>query len=941
MVRSLLISILLLLAGPSLRAQFGSISGKIFDKESGETLIGATVVIVGTYKGASSDLDGNYSLDEVKAGDYSVKFSYIGYSDVVVNGVRVKKGQKAKVDAKLPLRSTTIQEVVVVGDASMINLEKASSEVSIDKEEISQMNVRNVQDIISMQAGVNQTPDGVNIRGARNYETQYIVDGISAQDPLSGTGFGVEVSAGSIGDLSLITGGAGAEFGGGAGGVISTKIREGGKKLEVSGSWIRDNFAVNENEGTAWNTDIAEFSLGGPVPFTKKKVTFFSSVNMRLSDDYYRIYADQVHSSLFPKNDSLWAPRQNNKWSHTLKLAYEIRPGTKLSFTNQHSLAINQNTRSLQVVGFDAVVQPGLQYRFSLQPDNATAYTHHSNLSVLNFSHFFNNNLNLSISMGRLFTNLRADANGRPFRDETVDQIYDPRSLVTSPVQLFNPNDPYIFVIPGEGLYNNDGLSTLWHDHFAEEYTFKGKVAFYPNNEVHEFIAGVEHKELEYQWSDVARPWVGAPIQLSETESTPSISIGSSSEIWNVKPRNGGIFIQDKISYKSINATLGLRYNYWAYGGLIDDAVEDPNTPIIDNVREEYREGTTKLFGQRYNGRILPRVNVSFPVTDNNVLFFNYSHAMQMPHPRFLYAGLDPDFLDRSFLSTVGNPILKPEATVSYEIGIKTQITRDLGVTLTAYNNDKYDYIIPGTINIRDQTGRFAQKTFYFNQDYARIIGVELGIAQRVGKFFLLRFNGSYQSATGKSNSAREGLLQLKAQGFVNTTKEQPLSWDRPWDLKLALMFNGDSTLNIGKIPLNYFHAFFSMNYKSGFRYTPVEFTGTNDLGRNVYEYRNDRPNEKIAKPWFWADFRISRDFFFRKNQGFSASIEVKNVFNNKNAFTVNPVTGDGYREGDDVPITWRDPKINDPQPPSGAPPTNPARWMAPRQILYGIQFKF
>ena len=921
--------------------QTGSISGVITDKQSGETLIGATVLIVGTYKGASTDLDGKYKLEEVKAGDYSVKVSYIGYQDVVINGVRVKKGENTKVNAKLQTRSTTIQEIVVVGDASMINLEKASSEVSIDKEEIAQMNVRNVQDIISMQAGVNQTPDGVNIRGARNYETQYIVDGISAQDPLSGTGFGVEVSASSIGGLSLVTGGAGAEFGGGAGGVISTRIREGGDKLEFSGSWQRDNLGFDENTGASWNTDIAELSMGGPVPFTKRKLTFFTSVNMRLSDDYYRIYADQLHSSLFSKNDSIWAPRQNNKWSHTFKLAYQLKPGTKLSFTNQHSLAINQNTRSLQVVGFDAVVSPGLQYPFSLQPDNATTYTHHSNLSVFNLSHFFNNNLNLSVSLGRLFTNLRADANGRPFRDETVDQIYDPLSIVSQPVELFNPDDPFVFVIPGDGLYNNDGISTLWHDHYAQEYTIKSKVSYYPNNEVHEFTFGIEHKELEYQWADVSRPWVGAPIQISETETTPSISIGSSSEIWNVKPRNGGLFFQDKINYKSINATLGIRYNYWAYGKLIDDAVADPSTPIVDAVRQEYNEKSTKIFGLGWKGRILPRLNVSFPVTDNNVLFFNYSHAMQMPHPRFLYAGLSPEFLDRSFLSIAGNPILKPEATVSYEIGIKTQVTRDLGITLTAYNNDKYDYIIPGTINIKDQTGRFTQKTFYFNQDYARIIGVELGIAQRIGKFFLMRFNGSYQSATGKSNSAREGLLQLRSQGFVNTTKEQPLSWDRPWDLKLAVMFNGDSTLNIGPIPLNYFHAFLSANYKSGFRYTPVEFQGTNQLGRNIYEYRNDRPNEKIAKAWFWVDFRISRDFFLKSQRGFSLSFEIKNVLNNKNAYIVNPVTGDGFRDGDDVPISWRDPKINDPQPPSGAPPTNPARWMAPRQILYGIQFKF
>ncbi|MEZ4687625.1 MAG: hypothetical protein R3B47_16650 [Bacteroidia bacterium] len=41
---------------------------------------------------------------------------------------------------------------------------------------------------------------------------------------------------------------------------------------------------------------------------------------MFLSDNYYRAQADQLHSSLFG-NDSLWAPRQDNRWSNTVKLA--------------------------------------------------------------------------------------------------------------------------------------------------------------------------------------------------------------------------------------------------------------------------------------------------------------------------------------------------------------------------------------------------------------------------------------------------------------------------------------------------------------------------------------------------------------------------------------------------------------------------------------------
>ena len=99
---------------------------------------------------------------------------------------------------------------------------------------------------------------------------------------------------------------------------------------------------------------------------------------------------------------------------------------------------------SLQIVGFDAVVTPGLQWQFSEVPDNANTYTHRSNLTALNFQHFINNNWNMKVALGRLFTNLRADANGRPFRSQTVDQIFDPESIVTGPVSTFNPEGSVI-----------------------------------------------------------------------------------------------------------------------------------------------------------------------------------------------------------------------------------------------------------------------------------------------------------------------------------------------------------------------------------------------------------------------------------------------------------------------------------------------------------------
>jgi len=921
-------------------AQDAQLTGTISDQETGETLPGATVILVGTYKGASTDMEGKYSITGIKPGDYAVKISFIGYSDKIINGVRLNKGETKVLDTKISFRSNTLSEVIIEGE-QVIDLESGKSEINISQADISEMAVREIQDVVKMQAGVSENPDGIQIRGGRVYETQYVVDGISAQDPLAGTGFGVNVSSSAVSSVTVVTGGAGAEFGDGSSGVISTQIREGGDKLEVSGSWLTDNYSTNRNKGSSWNTDVWQFSLGTPIPGTKKKLTFFTTTSIELTDTYFRTTANQLHSSLFTTNDSLWAPRQDNKWSNTFKLAYTIRPGFKIFLTNQHSLNINQNTRTLQIVGFDAVVTPGFQYDFSEDLDNATTYTHQSNLSVLGMTYSFpNNKLTVSTNIGRLFTNLRADANGRAFRSETVDQIYDPESIITDPITIFNPSDNVVYVNAPNGLTNNGGISTTWHDHYAQEYTVKNVVHYYPTSKYHKFTFGQEHQETQYQWADVSRPWVGAPIQINDSTFTPSISVGSSSDIWAVNAADGGLFAEDNIVYKGINATLGLRMNYWAFGKFVDDAVSNPDALVIDEVRNRYERRTIPILGRRFQARLLPRINVSFPVTENNVLYFNYGHSMRLPHPRFVYAGLDPVYQDRGYLSRLGNPDLKPETTVSYEMGIKSQVTRRLGITFTAFNNDKYDYIVTRTIIIQDQTGRLVDKTTSINQDYARIVGLELGVNYRLGKFIRTFFNGAYQVATGKSNSAAESLLQIKQTGFVNTTKEQYLAWDRPWDFKAGVIFSADSTIRIGKISLNGFRLFISGTYKSGLRYTPYELTGQTDIGRPIYTQIIDKPYAEIGKAWHWVDLKLTRDFITKKNRGVSLSVEVKNVFNTKNSQIVNPVTGRAYEYGDAVPDSWRDLAYPNPLD-RGEPPTDPARYTQGRQILYGISFKF
>src|SRR5690625_5611456 len=63
-------------------AQTGTLSGVVTDTETGETLIGATVMLPELEIGSATDLDGHYQMNNVPTGTHQVRFSYVGYRTV-------------------------------------------------------------------------------------------------------------------------------------------------------------------------------------------------------------------------------------------------------------------------------------------------------------------------------------------------------------------------------------------------------------------------------------------------------------------------------------------------------------------------------------------------------------------------------------------------------------------------------------------------------------------------------------------------------------------------------------------------------------------------------------------------------------------------------------------------------------------------------------------
>ena len=87
--RVLILSLVLILPLSLFAATTGKLVGTVTDKESGDALPGANVIIEGSQMGASTDLSGYFTILNVPVGAYNVRVEYIGYQATVQQNVRV------------------------------------------------------------------------------------------------------------------------------------------------------------------------------------------------------------------------------------------------------------------------------------------------------------------------------------------------------------------------------------------------------------------------------------------------------------------------------------------------------------------------------------------------------------------------------------------------------------------------------------------------------------------------------------------------------------------------------------------------------------------------------------------------------------------------------------------------------------------------------------
>ena len=223
----------------------GTIFGTVSD-ETGGVLPGVEITLTNIDTGISRTVitgdEGNYNAPNLTLGNWEVQAVLAGFQTAVRSGIQLTVGREAGVDISMSIGEIT-ERVVVQGEASLVETTSPTLTSLVDERKIRDLplNGRSFTQLALMQAGVGylkagpqsqtgNTGEKISVSGTRLTETAFLMDGVDIRGHRQGTPTseaGVLLGVDTVREFALVSGIAGAEYGGFTGGVINIVSRSG------------------------------------------------------------------------------------------------------------------------------------------------------------------------------------------------------------------------------------------------------------------------------------------------------------------------------------------------------------------------------------------------------------------------------------------------------------------------------------------------------------------------------------------------------------------------------------------------------------------------------------------------------------------------------------------------------------------------------------------
>ncbi len=799
---------ILLLAFSQIFAQTGKIAGTITDAKTGEALIGVNVVVLGTTIGAPTDLDGYYTINNMTPATYTLKISYLGYTTQQIKDIRVNIGETTIIDVQLQEQSLKTDEIVVTAARTpIIQQDKATSGVNLNAKEIQSLPVSNVSSVVSLQAGV----EGGTIRGGSGDEIVYQVNGVTMKDGRDNTPYS-NISMTSVQQIKVQTGGFTAETGDARSGVVEIVTKEGDKDKYTVSLFTQVSPAANKHFGMSINDPNSYFMRpyldddvcwtgtdnGNWDEYTKKQYPGFDGWNAISkstleNDDPTDDLTPEAARRLFlwqhrktfdidkpdydidlsiggpvpliskqlgdlrflasfkTKRDMLLIPLSTEDYRDYdagIKLTSDLMPGMKLMVEGHIGEQQGTNTSTSGYPGIfsgDSYVAERSMYG---SYDDASVFANDYWTPTKTYKNSISAKLTHAVD-SKTFYQVIFNTFGSKY-ETFPGEMRDTTRRYKFGNYYYVDEAPYGYWQGGDASVNGSGMmmGSIYSQSrdTSEIRTYSLKVdASSQINKNHEVKAGIEIKVTDFNAN------FGI---ISEMYSTKNRFYR-----WDNAPIQGALYVQDKLEFEAMVCNIGVRMDYsnpnikwYQYGQY------DPSFSTNGNIDTLSKKSVPAQI------TFSPRLGVSFPITVNSKLFFNYGHFRSLPTPTNMYLKTEDPY---GKLTYIANPNVEMEQTIAYEVGYEHNLFDQFLVRATGYYKDIKNESRDITYYNYDQSVGYTKVQ---PVQYRDIRGAEFQITKNRGDWVRGFINYTYMlSSSGKFGWGRYYELPNQQKEYIET----------------------------------------------------------------------------------------------------------------------------------------------------------------------------